>query len=140
MANGSAYPIYITNANGQEVEGNSIQFTDSTNQPVPLANPITSGTLPQLSAWSSGTAQQNPVARPITVVLQITGDATNNVATCAIALSPNNSDYTTVGTVSLAAAVNNTGAIAVVNNVQVPDGWWIKVTLVHTAVATSYYF
>ncbi len=101
------------------------------------ANPITAGTLPQLSAWSSGTAQQNAAGRAVTVVLQITADATNNVATCAIALSPNNSDFTTVGTVSLAAAVNNTGAIAVVTSATVPLGWWIKLTLSHTAVATS---
>ena len=140
MAQGSAYPVYITDASGRETEGNNLQFTDSTNQPVPVQNPITSGTLPQLSAWSSGTAQQNPVSRPITVVISPTGDNTNNAATVAIALSPDNSTFTTVSTWSLASAVNNTGAITTTTCIPLPDGWWIKLTLSHSTVAQSSYY
>jgi hypothetical protein len=101
---------------------------------------IVSGTLPQLGAWASGTAQQNPTSRSIVVPLAVTGDATNNIATCAIAVSPDNVTFTTVATASFAAAVNNTGAIAVPVNVVLPAGWWVKLTLSHTTIATSSYY
>lgn len=135
------YPANFENSDGSVRLAGEIEFTSSTNQPTNTANPITSGTLPQLAAWVSGTAQQNPVSRAITVALATTGDATNNAATVAVAISPNNSDYTTLATVSLAAAVNNTGAITLLNNVSVPYGWWIKLTIgAHAAVAQSYYY
>jgi len=102
---------------------------------------VTSGTLPQLAAaWVSGTAKVNPVSRQIVIPLAISGDATNNAATCAVAISPDDSTYTTVATVSLAAAVNNTGAITVLSSVTLPAGWYIKLTLSHTTVTQSYYY
>jgi hypothetical protein len=102
---------------------------------------VTSGTLPQLAAaWVSGTVKQNPVARQIVIPLAVSGDATNNVATCAVAISPDDSTYTTVATISLAAAVNNTGAITVLSTVTLPAGWFIKLTLAHTTVTQSYYY
>src|SRR5437763_13895315 len=58
------------------------------------ARPVTSGTLPQLAAaWVSGTAKVNPVARQIVIPLAITGDATNNAATCAVPISPDGWTY-----------------------------------------------
>lgn len=106
-----------------------------------LTGSATSGTLPQMAAWVSGTAQQNPVAYPITVVTAPTGDATNNAATVAYAISPDNSTFTTVATWSLAAAINNTGAITNVVNVAVPPGWYIKLTIgAHATVAQSSYY
>lgn len=101
---------------------------------------IVSGTLPQLASWVSGTAQQNPLARTIVVPIAPTGDATNNVGTVAVALSPDNVTFTTVATFSLAAAVNNTGAVTAPMSVTLPTGWWIKLTLVHTTVAQSSYY
>ena len=134
------YPATFSDGTGDVRLAGNVNFTNAGNAPAPPAPPITSGSLPQLSAWSSGTAQTNPAGRAITVALAITGDATNNVATCAIAISPNNSDFTTLATVSLAAAVNNTGAITVATNVPLPSGWSIKLTLSHTTVATSSYY
>jgi hypothetical protein len=102
---------------------------------------VTSGALPQLAAaWVSGTAKVNPVARQIVIPLAITGDATNNVATCAVAISADDATYTTVATVSLAAAVNNTGAITLLSSVILPAGWYIKLTLSHTTVTQSNYY
>jgi hypothetical protein len=102
---------------------------------------VTAGALPQLAAaWVSGTAKVNPVARQIVIPLEITADGTNNVATCAVAISADNSTYTTVATVSLAAAVNNTGAITLLSSVTLPAGWYIKLTLSHTTVTQSYYY
>jgi hypothetical protein len=130
----------MENTDGSVRLAGEIEFTSATNQPVNTANPVASGTLPALAAWVSGTAKQNPVGRAVTVVLAVSGDATNNAATAAIALSPDNSTYTTVGTISLAAAVNNTGAVTVVNCVPLPYGWYMKLTLSHTTVADSYYY
>lgn len=101
---------------------------------------IASGALPSFGAWASGTAQQNPVARQISVPLQMTSDASNNIATCAVAISPDNVTYTTVATVSVAAAINNLGALALLSNVTLPNAWYIKVTFSRIAVATSNYY
>ncbi len=101
---------------------------------------ITAGTLPNTGAWSSGTAKVNPVARQIVVVVEAVTDATNNAATCAIAISPDDSTYTTVGTPGVAQAVNNLGAVTLVTSVTVPAGWFIKLTLTHTTVAASLYY
>jgi hypothetical protein len=102
---------------------------------------VTAGTLPQLAAaWVSGTAKVNPVARQIVIPLAITGDGTNNAATCAVGISPDDQTYTTVATVSLAAAVNNTGAITLLSSVILPAGWYVKLTFAHMAVSQSYYY
>src|SRR5438105_4590737 len=102
---------------------------------------VTAGALPQLAAaWVSTTAKQNPVARQIVIPLAITTDGTNNAATCAVALSADNSTYTTVATVSVAAAINNLGAVTLLSSVILPAGWYIKLTLSRTTVTQSYYY
>lgn len=102
-------------------------------------NPIVSGALPTVSL-SSGTAAQVSATRDVRAALLVTYDATNNVASCKVELSPDNSTFTSLGTASLAAAVNNTGAIASLITVSIPAGWYIKVTLVHaTLTSTTYY-
>ena len=131
----------MENTDGSVRLQGEIEFTSSTNQPGNNNNPITSGALPQMAAWVSGTAQQNPTSRGIHIALAVTGDATNNVATVAVAVSPDNSTFTTLATISLAAAVNNTGAITLLNVVQLPYNWYIKLTIgAHAAVAQSYYY
>lgn len=141
MAAGSNYPVEVLNAERTKVElSGSLTFTDAAMQPQPSAPPIASGALPNTGAWVSGTAKQNPVTRAITVALEIVGDATNNIASCVIAISPDNVTYTTLATPSLAAAVNNTGAITLATNVPLPQGWYIKLTLTHTTVAASFYY
>jgi hypothetical protein len=142
MATGNTYPATFDTAAGDRIRlQGEIIFTDSTNQPVQPGNPIASGTLPQLAAWVSGTEQQNTFGRPITVVVDATTDASNNAATVAIALSPDDVTFTTVGTVSVAAAINNLGAVTEVVPVLVPEAWWIKLTIsAHASVATSSYY
>jgi hypothetical protein len=137
----TTYPVDILNPEGTEVKlSGQVNFTNAANAPIPPAPPITSGTLPDTGAWVSGTAKVNPVSRPITVAVEVVTDATNNAATCVIALSPDNVTYTTLGTPGTSAAVNNLGAVTVVTDVPLPQGWYIKLTLSHTAVAASIYY
>jgi hypothetical protein len=102
-------------------------------------NPLVSGALPTVSL-SSGTAAQVSTARNVTAAILYTLDATNNVATVKIELSPDNSTFTSLGTMSFAAAINNTGAIALIATVPVPAGWYIKVTVVHAAITSTTYY
>jgi hypothetical protein len=67
-------------------------------------------------------------------------DGTNNLASCVIAISPDNVTYTTLATPSVAAAINTSGAITVASMVTLPQGWYIKLTLTHTTVAASIYY
>jgi hypothetical protein len=103
---------------------------------------VTSGTLPNTGAWVSGTAKVNPVTRQITVNVEVTTDGTNNAGTCAIAISPDDSTYTTVGTVAVPAAINNLGVGVHVVPVTLPAGWFIKLTFTATriTVAASIYY
>jgi hypothetical protein len=102
---------------------------------------VTAGALPQLAAaWVSGTAKVNPVARQIVIPLAITTDGTNNAATCVVALSADDSTYTTLATVSVAAAINNLGAVTLLSSVTLPAGWYIKLTLSRTTVTQSFYY
>lgn len=140
MPVGETYPAAFVDGAGVDRFIGNVLFTDSTDQPAPNGNVITSGTLPDTGAWVSGTAKVNPVSRNITVALEIVFDGTNNAATCAIAISPDNSTFTTLATPGLAAAVNNTGAITLSTNVPLPQGWYIKLTLTRAAVAASFYY
>lgn len=140
MATGSTYPAQLQQLDGTVVRAGQIVYTDSANQPNPTAPPITSGTLPNAGAWVSGTAKVNPVSRAITVAVESVGSGTNAIATCAVAVSPDNVTFTTLATLSLAAAVNNTGAITLAVAVPLPQGWYIKLTLSNMAVAASFYY
>lgn len=102
-------------------------------------SPIVSGALPTASL-SSGTAAQVSTARNVTAAILYTLDATANIATVKIELSPDNSTFTSLGTISYAAAVNNTGAIAQLAFVNVPAGWYIKVTVVHATITSTTYY
>jgi hypothetical protein len=141
MAVGSSYPIDILNAEQTKVElSGVVSFTDAANQPAPAAPPITSGTLPNLGAWVSGTAKVNPVTRSITATVEVVTAGTNTVATCVIALSPDNVTYTTLATPGAVAAQNNTGVTTQAVQVRIPQGWYIKLTLANCTVAASIYY
>jgi hypothetical protein len=136
---GASYPASFLDANNVLTRwGGNIAFTSATNQPSAAANSqgITSGALPTVTL-SSGTAAQVSTTGWATLYVVLTADATNNAATGAIALSADNSTFTTVGTVSLAAAVNNTGAIVEVVPVVVPQGWYVKVTVAHMTIGAT---
>lgn len=101
---------------------------------------IASGALPNTGAWVSGTAKQNPVARQATINVEFVTDGTNALATCAIAISSDNSTFTTIGTLSLAAALNTIGAVKFVCPVNLPNAWYIKLTFAQGTVAASVYY
>ena len=138
MAVGSTYPAAFFDLNVQPRLEGTIQFTDSTNQPN-VPNPITSGALPTVSL-SSGTGAQASTSRNVFSVTPVTYDASNNAASCKVELSPDNVTYSTLVTLSLAAAVNNTGAIVDSVNVPIPAGWYIKLTATHATLGTTTYF
>lgn len=106
---------------------------------------ITSGALPTLSAWASGTAKQNPTtvttpARQVVVVVEIVTDGTANAATCAIAISPDNTTFSTIATPGVSALVNTVGAVTLAANVLLPANWYIKLTFARCTVAASVYY
>lgn len=101
---------------------------------------ITSGTLPNLGSWVSGTGIVNPVTRQISVVVAMVSSGTAATATNAIAVSPDNTTYTTVGTQTVSTAVNTVGALQLVTSVTVPAGWYIKCTFANATVAASIYY
>jgi len=100
---------------------------------------ITSGALPT-ATLSSGTGAQILTTRDAETVTPFTGDGTNNAATCAIALSPDNTTYSTLDTLSIAAGLNVLGALALSANVRVPAGWYLKLTAVHGTIGTTTYY
>lgn len=100
---------------------------------------ISSGALPTV-ALVSGAGAQISVDRDVETVTPVTGDGTNNAATCAIALSPDNLTYSTLDTLSIAAAVNLTGALALSANIRVPAGWYLKLTSSHATIGTTTYY
>ena len=118
------------------IDENNIERFQGT---ITTSNPISSGSLPTVSL-SSGTAAQIAAGRNATAALAITNDGTNNEATCKIELSPDNSTFSTLATISYAAAVNNTGAIVYLQTVPVPAGWYIKVTVAHAAITSTTYY
>jgi len=138
MALGSSYQADVIDANGFVHNGNTLQFLSSTAQPQPAANPVTSGAL-STTTVSSGTGKQNPATYQVTVYGVVTFDASNNVATLTVALSPDNTTYSNIQVYSVAAAVNNTGAIALPITLVLPQGWWMKFTAVHCSVGTLTY-
>jgi hypothetical protein len=101
---------------------------------------IASGALPALGAWASGTAQQNPVTRQIVVCVEVVADGTANAATAAIAISADNSTYTTIATPGASVGVNTTGASTSLASVILPQAWWIKITFSHVTIAASKYY
>lgn len=101
---------------------------------------ITSGALPNTGAWVSGTAKQNPVARQITVNVVVVMDGTANAASCTIAISSDNTTFTTIGAPGVSAAINTVGAETLLIPVNLPAAWYVKLTLVHCSVAASVYY
>ena len=138
MAAGASYAADVVNSNGQVSQGATIQFLSSTAQPQPATNPVTSGALATTTV-SSGTGKANPATTQVTAYCVVTTDATNNIATCTVALSPDGTTYSTVQSLSVAAALNNLGAITLPVTFVWPVGWDVKFTAVHCTVGTLTY-
>jgi hypothetical protein len=89
---------------------------------------------------SSGTGAQVSLTGDVETVTPFTGDATNNAATCKVELSPDNVTYSTLNTVSIAAALNTIGALDENVTVRVPAFWYIKLTATHGTIGTTTYY
>ena len=101
---------------------------------------ITSGALPQTGAWTSGTPQQALNTRDAFMAFDFVTDGTTNAASCVIALSPDGTTYTDVATVGCSAAVNTVGAVTLSGGVQVPAGWYVKLTYTHGTPSVGTYY
>src|SRR6266850_1759999 len=97
------------------------------------------GALPTV-ALVSGAAAQISTARDVCLVVPFTGDGTNNAATLKIELSQDGVTFSTLDTLSIAAALNLTGALNTPVSFVVPDGWYVKLTAVHGAIGTATYY
>jgi len=133
------YPAKFNDDAGITRYSGNIIYTSTSAQPA-VQSPISSGALPDTGAWVSGTAKVNPATRNITVAVEVVGDNTANAATCAIAISPDDTTYTTLGTVTIDATVNTGGVDKQLVCVPLPQGWYIKLTLSHATVAASKYW
>jgi hypothetical protein len=76
----------------------------------------------------TATGAQVSTTRDVDTYTLLTSSGTNFIATCTVALSPDNVTYSTICVPALAAAVNNVGAVAIPLSVRVPAGWYIKLT------------
>lgn len=131
---GQTYNVNLFNQDGTlETRTGRINYTDSAattpaalNATSPVGT-ITSGALPTVTL-TTATGAQVSTARDVNLYVPLTADATNNAATCAVALSADDTTYTTLTTVSVAAALNNLGALVQLVTVRVPAGWYVKLT------------
>lgn len=146
-ANGATWVCTVAGTPGTWVQMNSgtyapkasPTFTVLATSPAWATTAITSGALPT-ATLSSATGAQLSTARDVDSATPITYDGTLNVGSVAVALSPDNSTYSTLYTESLAAAVNNVGAIVLPVNLHVPKSWYVKLTVVHASIGTTTYW
>src|SRR5437868_1498455 len=97
---------------------------------------ISSGALPT-TTFVSGTGKQVSTLRDVNLVVPVTFNPTAGAAaTCAVALSPDNSTYTTLWTETEPAGVAFDGTIHGMN-LFVPDGWYVKINVVKATLGTA---
>lgn len=98
---------------------------------------ITSGSLPTVGSWVSGTAQQINTERDVDICMPVTYTPTSGAAaTCAVALSPDNTTYSTVGTESVPLGTALDSFVRLIT-LRVPAGWWIRFTVTNGSVSSS---
>lgn len=137
------YAYELQNPEGSEVKDAGIlnltgaaPLTPARLNQVSPVGTITSGALPTQQLVST-TAAQISLVRDVDTYTPVTFDATNNVASVAVALSPDGTTFSTVATPSLAAAVNTIGAIAILISLRVPAGWYVKMTTTHATLGVT---
>jgi hypothetical protein len=119
--------------NAQIQEAHVLSFDDAAQaQPAALNQVSPKGTVVSgaLSTQQlvTATGAQISTTRDVDTYTLLTSSGTNFIATCTVALSPDNVTYSTICVPALAAAVNNVGAVAIPLTVRVPAGWYIKLT------------
>lgn len=132
-------------ANGVSVTGSVLGVIAATaggnaprlNQLSPLFS-TTSGALSTVQLVS-GTGAQVSTGRDVETYTPFTTDASNNLASCTVALSADDTTYSTLFVVTQAAALNNLGLLILPITVRVPAGWFLKMTAVHGTIGASTY-
>ena len=103
-------------------------------------SPQTSGSLATI-AFVSGTGLQIGLPTWDTdaelLYVPYTTDGTNNVATLKVELSPDDTTYSELTTISYAAALNLVGAVTQLLSLKVPWNWFVKLTAVHCTIGTA---
>lgn len=100
----------------------------------------TSGALATTSAWVSTTAKQIDAAQDRFLVVPITLTPTGAAAaTCVVALSPDNSTFSTVVT-ETAPIGTALDSFVVGAYLFVPKGWYVKLTFTNATVAPGTYY
>jgi len=95
-------------------------------------NPIVAGALPPV-APASGVAFQCSSTRDVLLVVPIT--ATLAAGTCVVALSPDNVTFSNLVTMTPGIATS-IDAITL----QVPAGWWVRLTVSNATIGTGTYY
>ena len=104
------------------------------------ASAITAGALPTVGT-TTGNAFQASSTRAVTVMVPITYTPTAGAAaTAVIAVSPDNTTFTTVSTNSVPAGTA-LDSFVLVTPIPLPTGWYAKVTVTNATIpATSVYY
>lgn len=100
---------------------------------------ISSGTLPTV-AFNSGVAAQNTFGRDVNVVVPVTFTPTAGAtATCVVALSADDSTFTTLVTmtVPLGTALDS---FILPATFLFPSLWWGKLTVTNGSIGTGHYY
>jgi hypothetical protein len=135
----TTYPANMENADGSVRLAGEIEFTSGTNQPQPNVNPVTSGALPTVQLVST-TGAQVSTTRSVTTVTPVTYDASAADAKLKVEISPDNSTYSTLGTVTVPFATQPVNGLIELLTLPVPAGWYVKLTTTHATLGASSYY
>lgn len=135
---GNPYPADVLREDGSVDRDGFVTFTDPSNQPGPGPNPITSGAL-TAQAITTATAFQPSTTRGVTVAIAASFDAASTDATMKVELSPDDTTFTTLATVTVPHATQPVNGLVELYTLPVPMGWWVKVTLTNVTVSAVKY-
>jgi hypothetical protein len=124
MANGSTYPIFVADDNGETRLDGNLTFADSTNQPAPSSNSIVSGTALSISGLTGSTVASRYVGQTASgspasgahLVGDFSTSTLGEVFVCSVAGTPGTWIQVVAGTLAASALTNamvaNAAAIA----------------------------
>jgi hypothetical protein len=102
-------------------------------------SPQSSGALPT-TTFVSGTGKQIDASQDRNLTVPVTFNPTAGAAaTCVVALSPDNSTYSTLGTETEPAGIAFDGTIHLLR-VYVPAVWYVKLTATNATIGTGTYY
>ena len=125
---------------GGGIAGSFARFGNDVGASGLISSPQTSGALLTID-FVSGAGTQVGLPNWDTdadlLYVPYTTDGTNNAATLKIELSPDNVTYSTLTTISYAAALNLVGATTQLLSLKVPWNWYVKLTAAHCTIGTA---